>query len=437
MLASGAALAHGVTAAALPVLSRMYAPEHFSVLAVFAGLMSVCAVGAALRFDLAVPLPESLADALNLVVLGVLSALAFAVILALGIAVAGDSIVAATNLPALSNYLWLLPVSVVLASVGSVLQYWSGRRGQFALLACSRLAQSSTTAGTQIALGLVPLAPLGLVAGQIVNSAVGCVWLGSRMLREHGAYLRVCVSRTRLRELFVEYRQFPTFSTLEAFANAAAVHVPLILIAKYAAGGAAGQVMLAMTVMQAPMSLIGAAVGQVYVSQAAMEYRAGALGKFTGEAAARLARLGVGPLLAVGIAGPAVFPILFGHAWDRAGELVAWMTPWFILQFVAAPLGLALHVTGHQRTALLLQVSGLALRVAAVAAAGVWITPRVGEAYAVSGALFYLVYCVVVFRTVGTRGSDVLRQLRRSAGAMLAWGIGGAVVGAAAGLWSR
>jgi hypothetical protein len=68
--------------------------------------------------------------------------------------------------------------------------------------------------------------------------------------------------------LWSTYRRFPVYSTWEALANSAAIHVPVILVAAVAAPDEAGYLMLAMYVLQAPMSLIGAAVGQVYLSKA-------------------------------------------------------------------------------------------------------------------------------------------------------------------------
>ena len=76
--------------------------------------------------------------------------------------------------------------------------------------------------------------------------------------------------------------------------------------------------------------------------------------------------------------------------------LVAWMTPWLLLQFLASPVSSVLSVTGQLRVAMLLQLAGLALRLAAV-----WIGARVfaavaNEAYAVSGAVFYGAYLLVI-----------------------------------------
>ena len=66
VLVSGTALAHGITALSLPVLSRLYTPTDFSVLAVFSSILAIIAVAACLRFEIAIAIPQSEEEALGL-----------------------------------------------------------------------------------------------------------------------------------------------------------------------------------------------------------------------------------------------------------------------------------------------------------------------------------------------------------------------------------
>ena len=146
------------------------------------------------------------------------------------------------------------------------------------------------------------------------------------------------------------------------------------------------------------MGLIGSSVAQVYLAEAPERLRAGTLGRFTRRTMMALLKAGGPPLLLVGAASPFLFGPIFGAEWSRAGVLVAWMTPWFILQFVASPVSVVLHVTGHLGIAMILQAAGLALRVGGVLGAMVWAPDWIVESYAVSGAVFYGVYLWIVIR---------------------------------------
>jgi O-antigen/teichoic acid export membrane protein len=173
--------------------------------------------------------------------------------------------------------------------------------------------------------------------------------------------------------------------------------------------------------MQAPMSLIGLAIGQVFLSRAPDEHRAGRLPSLTTDTLSHLLKTGIGPLIAAGIVSPFVFSFIFGPEWQRAGQLVSWMTPWFVLQFLVVPIAMAMHVTGHQKHALFLQLFGLALRVFAVIAAATWAKDRVGEAYAISGMIFYFAYMLLVLSVTKVPAAQFFRSVAASIRYVFGW----------------
>jgi len=154
-------------------------------------------------------------------------------------------------------------------------------------------------------------------------------------------------------------------------------------------------------VMSLPMTLVGSSVAQVYLSEAPARYRDGTLGSFTRRTSLVLFGCAAPPLAFVALVAPFVFPWLLGEDWVRAGVLVAWMTPWYLLQFTASPVSVVLHVTNRIGTAMLLQAFGFLVRVGSVLAAASIATQWTPEVYAVSGAIFYGIYIVVIIRISG------------------------------------
>lgn len=427
VLVSGTAIAHGLTALALPIITRLYTPGDFNLLAVFTSMLGIVSVAACLRFDVAIPIPEHHDDAANVLGLAITSSVIISVGLAIGVSIGAAAFAGWLNRPDLSQYLWLLPLGVALAGSYSAMQFWFVRKKGFSSIAASRVLQSSTGAGTQIGLGWAGWAPAGLLLGQVVNSGAGCVGLGCRLVREERQLLKA-ITWARMAHMFAAYERFPKYSTLEALSNSAGIHLPVIMIAALAASPEAGFLVLATYVMQAPMSLIGTAIAQVYLSRAPDEFRAGRLGQFTSSVFGGLFKSGTGPLVFAGIVAPDLFALVFGEDWRRAGVLVTWMTPWFVMQFVSAPVATALHVTANQKTALWLQLSGLILRVAAVYCAALIGLAFISETYALSGFIFYLAYTVIVLRVVKAGRSDILRELRAGLPVVLGWSAGGCLL---------
>lgn len=414
ILVGGTAVAQAILAATLPVATRLYTPADFSTLAVFTGIIAILSVGTCLRFDIAVPLPLKDEDGVAVVLLSLGIAAALNLVLFVAVALFSTTLSGWLGHPELAPYLWLVPVATFLAGAYSTLQFWFVRRKQFGHLARNRVIQAAGSSATQIMLGVAGIAPLGLLLGQLANSGVGSIRLGWRLWRDEQATIGQ-VGRHDIARMARQYDRFPKFSTLEAMCNSAAVYLPIILLSAWAVGPEAGYLSLGMYAMQVPMSLIGNAVSQVYMSRGPEEARAGTIGHFTTEVLSGLFKTGVGPIICIGVVAPELFRIVFGSEWTRAGVLVTWMAPWFIMQFLASPISLALHIQNRLVEAFALQVFGLGLRAGAVVLAAALPGAPLSEFYALSGAVFYLVYLILILNIVETdwkiTGQAALRSL--------------------------
>jgi O-antigen/teichoic acid export membrane protein len=426
VLVSGSVFAHAITALALLILTRLYSPADFSVLAVYTSLLTIISVVACLRFEVAIPLAERDDEAANILALALGCVVIVTAAIALCVLLLPAPLIAWSDQPGITPYLWLVPAGVLLAGFHGALQFWFVRRRQFGLIARTRIAQAGVAGTAQVGFGFAGFGAFGLLFGQMLNNGAACFALAYGLIRDERALART-VSWQRMKASFRDYSRFPKYSTFEALGSTAGMYAPILIIAAMAEVSEAGYVNLAMYVIQAPVSLLGGAISQVYLSRASDEYRLGRLGSFTSEVFGGLCKVGLGPLLLGGILAPDLFAIIFGETWRRAGVLVAWMTPWFALQFLVVPISMALHVTSRQRTALVLQFAGLILRVAFVYGASLWASNRISEAYAVSGLVLYGAYLAVVLNIVGSRARDVLDQFRRSLPIIAAWG-GAAVV---------
>jgi O-antigen/teichoic acid export membrane protein len=427
VLVSGTGVAAALSALALPILTRLYTPHDFSTLAVFNGLVATISVAACLRFDVAVPMPERDTEAINVLALAALCTLAIAVLAGLVAIAMPTSLLARYNQLSIEPYLWLVAPGVLLTACYSALQFWFIRKTTFATVAQNRMSQACAAAGTQISLGWLGIAPLGLVLGPLVSAGVGCLGLGYRFVAT-ARELFANVTWSNMRAVFVTYHRFPRYSALEALCNAAAIQLPVIMIAGMASGPEAGYLLLALFVIQAPMGLLGTAIAQVYLSRAPDEFRADRLGAFTAKVIGGLLATGVGPLIFAGLLAPDLFAHIFGDEWRRAGVLMLWMTPWFVMQFLASPISMSLHVVNRQRAALILQVFCLLLRVSMTYGAAAIAGGHISETYAASGLIFYTVYFLVVLRVVGVPAKLLSVEFVRSMRVVLAWTLAGIAI---------
>lgn len=424
VLMGGTAAAQLLGALALPILTRIYSPEDFSILAVYASLLGLLSVIACLRFEIAIPLPEGEQEAVDLLLLCLCSTLVVSLLVAFVVLFWGEQLLEIIRQPRLAPYIWTLPVAVCLAGVYSGLQYWATRKRWFLLISKTRFSQVIAGTGIQIGLGLAGASFLGLLAGQIANSGAGIVSLARMTTREQSGISM----RSRFREMVrvaARYKRFPKYSTPEALANAIGIQLPVIAIAALSIGPEAGYLMLAVRAVQIPMGLVGGAVSQVYLAGAPEKLRSGTLAQFTVESLRRLGTIGIGPLILIGAVSPVLFGKVFGTTWYRAGEIVAWMLPWIIFQLISSPISMVMHVCGRQRLMLFVTITGLAIRMGGIFAADSLAKEFLSECYALSGGLFYMVCFFVFSRVAGLKSRDYFSLIRAWAPAMLISALGG------------
>jgi len=420
VLVGGTAFAQALMVLILPILTRLYSPSDFATLAVYASILGILGSIACLRLEIAIPLPESDEDALNLLALSLLSAASFGVLAWLIILLTPPQMVSAIGGPELAEYIWLVPLGVWLSGSYTALQYWSTRKKNFSLIAKTRISQATCAASVQVGFGVLYTTSFGLLFGQLISSSAGAIALGVRLAKDQKENLKN-LKLERAISTLSRYKRFPKYSTLEALTNSGSIQIPILIIAALAIGPEAGFLMLATRVMAAPMSLIGGAISQVYLSRAPEEMRKGQLASFTANVIGGLLKTGVGPLLFAGITAPFLFPIIFGEDWGRAGEIVSWITPWLALQFITSPISMLLHVTENHKKALTLQTCGLIIRTGAVLLSAYFLPNLIVEIYSISGAVFYLIYFAVIIRVSGINLTGITSQIKNSWKPVASW----------------
>lgn len=331
-------MGQGLVILATPLLTRLYTPAEFGVLAVFSALAYCLISVASLRYEMAVPLAPDDETAMNLLAVAVVAALGTACVCAVVAAVFPGAIHAALGNSGVNPYAWVLSLSVAGGGVYQALTYWEVRRGHFSTIGKTRFAQNVAQVGVQLSAGLAGLGVVGLVAGDVIGRAGGGGGLAAR-LRRDDRHLLATVSVAGMRRAASSYRRFPLLSSWSAIVNAVGLSVPALVFGGLFGAATAGLFVLAQRMVGLPLRLVGSAVAQVYLSEAgraahADPSRARALFLQT---ARRLLLLGLVPTVVVGALGSLLFGAVFGSEWREAGAYAQILALPFALQTVGPP----------------------------------------------------------------------------------------------------
>lgn len=349
VVASGTALAQGLGVLAAPLLTRVYTPEDFGVLTTYTSILSMFLVMAALRYELAIPMPDDENEAYHLLILALLSLGVVTISVLLGIWFLGDHLVRWLHLPDIRLCLWLLPASLLGAGGYQVLNQWAVRHRAFGLISRTKLSQGISQLVTQLGLGILVPGSFGLLAGDAVGRISGSGTL-ARLAAKHQRAATYQFRPAKLWEVARRYSRFPLLSVASGLMNAAGLQLPPLLLTIFYGPGVSGSFSLGQRLLAAPLALIGMAVGQVFVGEISHLRRQNPelMSGLFHKTALRLLLLGAAPIAAIAIGGPSLFQWLLGSQWGQAGVFVRGLAVMLIVQFAVVPLSQTLNMLERQ-----------------------------------------------------------------------------------------
>jgi O-antigen/teichoic acid export membrane protein len=363
VLMMGTMAAQAIPIVTAPVLTRLFGPHEFGTYAVYNAVFGIAAIASSLHYELAITLPKRRKDAgyvyraAGVVLAGV------AVIIA-GVAVAsGKRLTIGLNAPALTPYLAVLVVTLVVAGTCRNRAAIATREAQFGAVARSRSIQAAAQGVGQIVAGIAGAGLGGLVTAQLVGQAAGLY-----PLRHAADQFKGRLTWRRIAWALKRFRQFPMYAAPSSLLTTATAQLPVIVLA-YAFGPvAAGFYSLANRFLQAPAALLGQAFSQALLSAAAAARRTGRGLETVGELFESLTVL-IGPVfLAMWLAAPGLCELALGSRWAEAASYARAITPWLLTTVLVTSFSILVTVTGMQSREVVFQLATAAAVAAALAA---------------------------------------------------------------------
>jgi O-antigen/teichoic acid export membrane protein len=211
-----------------PILTRLYSPEDFGVLAVLVSMLSILIVLVSFRYELAIPIADDEQTALSLVLICLCLTAIVSITTAVVVWIFGEKLANLMGIGTYADYLWMLPIGLFLMGVYQTFKYWATRAKAFSCIAKTKLTQS--IASLVIQLSLFKFGPLGLITGHITGQ-----FLGARALMKAGPtgsniqYLRWA----DLHFAAMRYRRFPIFTTWASIFNTSGMQLPILLFSSF------------------------------------------------------------------------------------------------------------------------------------------------------------------------------------------------------------
>lgn len=391
---SGSSAALAIALLATPWLTRLYSPEDFGVMAVYMSVVSIGAIAATWRYELAIHMPKHHGMGRTLTVLAIVMSICFALVVSI------VSSVVLLSAPTLfserqSPIFWSLAVPTGIAAVSAVqaLTYWQTRHRQFHAVALNRAGQALGMTGSQVALGYAAVGAAGLVVGHLVGAFTFIV----RLLRHSAGRLALHwrrITMARLRLAASRYHRFPKLVLPGHLANTVSGQMPVLLLTAFYGPREAGLYAVAERLTAIPTGVVMNSVGEVFRPAAAEAYATkGNCRDIFVSTKRRLVIMALPISVTIGVAAPVAFPVVLGDEWREAGVIAVSLAFLIFFQSVSSPLSQTVMLAGRHVQDLIWQIFRLVVSIGCISIVAI---AGYGFHVAISAhvAGFVLCYCV-------------------------------------------
>lgn len=361
-LIGGTGIAQALPILISPVLTRMYAPDEFGILAFYMAVIAIVGVASTGRYEMAILLPKSHNNAYNLAGFSTLLSLTVSVCAFFLFLIFGDHILELFGFPSMSVLYYTIPAGIFAIGLFQISIFLLNRIREYKGLASAKIARSGSVSIGQLLFGFAGFSTFGLVFGKLfgeLSSALYARWLANRDRQFKDSRLSWIIMKAEA----LTYREMPKVNAPHAVSNTLSNQLPNMLLAGFFSPAIAGFYNLSYRICYAPVMLISSSVYQVYSRSVSENQKKGEdIHLFTVSIVKKLALTAIIPFTVLLFIAQPLFEFIFGSPWGVAGFYTQLLAPMLFLVFIVSPVTYIPILLGYQRKAFYLDVIYLALR---------------------------------------------------------------------------
>ena len=355
-----------------PIISRLFSPSDFGILGSFNAVLNIIAAAATLEYTQAIILQRKKEDAINLFAVSCLCTLAVAFFTLIFCLLAPEIVHGIMK----TEGIWLLLlliIGIIVTGLNSACQVWCVRAKAFKHTSASQVIRSLSANGTQIGLGYLKIGAPGLIIANVLADILASLTL-FRVLLPDLIALRPCIQWNRMKQLAIEYRDFPMYAATQNVVSTLSSGLPVLLLTQYYGITVGGAYAFGVRILQVPMGFILRPLRQVLLQKASeTQLQKGNMIALYVKITVGLFAISILPTFILFIWAPKFFIWIFGSQWHMAGEFAKYLILWLMVAFCNPPAVLFAQVIRIQRTVLFYDLVVLATRILILVLGGMYL----------------------------------------------------------------
>jgi O-antigen/teichoic acid export membrane protein len=353
-LISGTTLAQAFSVLIYIVLSRLYTEEDFGVFGLYMNILNITVIFSTAKYELAILLPRSDRESVNLVGLSGLISIVVSLILLVVVITLNGSICRWLGSDQISQWLYFIPLSTLLVGWFTTFRNYSNRQKKYKLIAGANIGQSISNSLLKLGMGLILASATGLIFGMIFGQLIGFLIFFVVHWRLNQSKLS-WISLGEMKRLGREYSLFPRYNMWQGLINNLSGAFPVFLLSSYFSTAIAGFYTFGFMILYRPVNLVANAFYQVMFRRfAEKKHENISIGPEVHTFLKRTAQILLVPFILSGIFFPQIFGFIFGDKWIEAGRYAQILLPWIFMVSLVMPLSFIPDLYKRQRTAMMI-----------------------------------------------------------------------------------
>lgn len=334
ILTIGTVIAQGVPVLFSPVLSRMFPPEQFGLLAILTSITVILSTISTGKYESAILIAPSKKEAASLVFIALLLSAFFSLFVILLLLLFSPSILALLKQPSLGGWIFIAPFTSFFISIYLSYNEWCVRNSYFKNLSFNKITNTSSIALSSIILGFSKVISGGLVIGDVIGrffSAGACVFHAAKT--DYTTFKEV--SFTNIKAMAKRYLSFPKFIMPAQLLNVVGGQMPVLLIGSYFGSKELGYFVMVNMVLGVPISVISNAIRDVFRQRASEDYQKhNSCLYIYKKTVTSISIISVVIFSLLFFISPWLFPFVFGKTWEMSGQYAQILVPLVALGFI-------------------------------------------------------------------------------------------------------
>lgn len=353
-LMTGTTIAQAIPIAITPILTRLYTPEDFGVLALFSSIAAILGLVSTGKYEKAILLPKEEKDALNIVYLSISIATVVSLLLLVVIFLFNSEITMLLNEPKISSWLYFVPISVLFIGSYNALNLYNVRHKEYKNVSISLVTKSTGLSITQIGIGFLKSGAFGLILGQVVSFFSGNYVLLKKLIKNNS--IKDTYDPKIMKKAAQTYVRFPKLTLPGNLMNTISLNALNFFISNIFSTYILGHYSLANRMLGVPSRVFGTSISQVYFQKiSATKNEDIHVFPIFNKTLKRLVLISFPIFFMLFFIAEPIFEFVFGEEWRIAGTYAKIIVPMAAVRFVSSALSPTLHVFERQDLTLIIQ----------------------------------------------------------------------------------